>query len=157
MIIGNSGCLRAKKTWFPACPWSKYLSNFACFEQVIVCFFNDWVGRWLARFLTHWAIENEKFLAQKEKCTCLGQWDGSFFWPCYRDYLLGNCVFLSVVVMYTQAMGSKEWREVNIHSLLIYKLNPVWNKNSLDCKLYWFYPELSWWLHVRNTQELLHA
>ena len=29
------------------------------------------------------------------------------------------CLFLSVVVMYTQAMGNKEWREVNIHALVI--------------------------------------
>ena len=27
------------------------------------------------------------------------------------------CLFLLVVVMYTQAMGNKEWREVNIHAL----------------------------------------
>ena len=45
------------------------------------------------------------------------------------------CVFLLVVVMYTQAMGSKEWREVSMHPLLVYKLNPFWNKNSLDCKI----------------------
>jgi len=36
------------------------------------------------------------------------------------------CFYLSVVVMYTQAMGSKEWREVkfNIRPLLILQIKP---------------------------------
>ena len=51
-----------------------------------------------------------------------------------KGVLVSVC-FLSVVVMYTQAMGSKEWREVNMHPFLVYKLNPFWNKNSLDCKI----------------------
>ena len=49
--------------------------------------------------------------------------------------VLVSVCFLSVVVMYTQAMGSKEWREVSMHPLLVYKLNPFWNKNFLDCKI----------------------
>ena len=52
-----------KKTWIPACPWDKYLSNFACSGQVLVWSFNDLVGRWVAWSLAHWANENEQFLA----------------------------------------------------------------------------------------------
>ena len=50
-----------KKNQIPACLWDKYLSIFACPGQVLVCSFNDLVGRWLSRSLAH-----EKLLAQKE-------------------------------------------------------------------------------------------
>jgi len=55
-----------KKSWIPACPEDKYLSDIACPGKVLVCSFNDLVGRRLAWSPGHWASGNEKLLAQKE-------------------------------------------------------------------------------------------
>ena len=56
--------LEKKKTWIPACLWDSYLSKFACPGQVLVCSFNDIVGRQLAWTFARRASENEKLFAQ---------------------------------------------------------------------------------------------
>ena len=38
---------RLQKNWIPDCFYDKYLLNFACPGQVLVCSFNDLVSRWL--------------------------------------------------------------------------------------------------------------
>lgn len=58
--------LGLKKTWIPACPYDKYLSN-ACPGQVLVCSFNDLVDRQLAWFLKHLAKKDYKVLMPRMK------------------------------------------------------------------------------------------
>ena len=56
--------------------------HFPCPVQVLVCPFNDLVGRWLARSLAYVSGKWEcKVGCPEETCTCPGQWDGTFGKP----------------------------------------------------------------------------
>ena len=96
-----------KKTWIPACPPNKQLSNFACSGQVLVCLF----GWQHARTLPLRGSKNENLFACL-KTACPGLLDDTFTLLYFKPWIASpnNCE-KPEEYMY----NLKQWSQFEVH------------------------------------------